>query len=488
MQKGEKPVIKPTFVMALMPIVLTMALMMLQLFIFQDFTPHIPLALGIMITGAMAWKWGFKWRDMESGLFSVVAVALPSIAILMTVGMIIGVWILSGTVPVLIYYGLAILSPGIFLVAGCLVCALISLSTGTSWGTVGTVGLALVGIGEGLGIPMCFTGGAVVSGAFFGDKMSPLSDTTNLSPAVCGTDLWSHIKGMVPTTLPSMIIALIIYGFIGMKYSGGTIQGDSVAIISAELQKNFYLSWWLLLPPLVVVVLAMKKYPALPSIFAGVVVGGIIAMIAQDVSLHDVFNAMQSGYKSQTGIATVDKLLSKGGIQSMTWTITLMMIALGFGGILEKTHCLEVILQRVMKVAKGRFGLIVSSTFAAVGTNAVTGDIYLAIALPGRMFAPAYRGQGLSTTNLSRSIEDGGTLVSPLIPWNVGGAFVAGTLGIPTLVYAPFAFACWISPLLDLLWAATGFFVPRATDEEKQRWKDMDEMIITPEDFKTMTH
>ena len=480
---NEEQVIRPTFLMAILPIVLTMALMMLQLFIFKDFTPHIPLALGIMITGVLAWKWGFTWQHMESGLFSVIAVALPSIAILMTVGMIIGVWILCGTVPVLIYYGLAILSPGIFLVAACLVCAVISLSTGTSWGTVGTVGLALVGIGEGLGIPMCFTGGAVVSGAFFGDKMSPLSDTTNLSPAVCGTDLWSHIKGMMPTTLPAMIITLIIYTFIGMKYSGGTMHSESVAIISAELQKNFYLSWWLLLPPIIVVILAIKKFPALPSIFAGVVVGGIIAIIAQGVSLHDVFNAMQSGYKSQTGIATVDKLLSKGGIQSMTWTITLMMIALGFGGILEKTRCLEVVLEKVMKIAKSRFGLITASTCASVGTNVVTGDIYLAIALPGRMFAPAYRGQGLSTTNLSRSIEDGGTLVSPLIPWNVGGAFVAGTLGIPTIAYAPFAFACWISPLLDLLWAATGFFVPKATDEEKQRWKDLNETIIKPEDF-----
>ncbi|WP_319522437.1 Na+/H+ antiporter NhaC [uncultured Desulfosarcina sp.] len=473
----ENKIPKPSLLMAVLPIILTMALMMLQLFYFKDFTPHIPLALGIMITGGMAFMWGVKWSDMESGLFGVIAVALPSIAILMTVGMIIGVWILSGTVPVLIYYGLAILSPGIFLVAACIVCAIISLSTGTSWGTVGTVGLALVGIGEGLGIPMSLTGGAVVSGAFFGDKMSPLSDTTNLSPAVCGTDLWSHIKGMIPTTLPSMIIALIIYAVVGMKYSGGTMHGETVAIISSKLQETFYLSWWLLIPPVIVVVAAIKKYPALPSIFAGVVVGGIIAMVSQGASLHDVFNAMQSGYKSQTGIVAVDNLLSKGGIQSMTWTITLMLIALGFGGILEKTRCLEVILESVMKVAKNRFGIITASTFAAVGTNAVTGDIYLSIALPGRMFAPAFRGQGLSTTNLSRSIEDGGTLVSPLIPWNVGGAFVAGTLGIPTLAYAPFAFACWISPLLDIIWAATGFFVPKASKDEQQRWKNLNETI-----------
>ncbi len=469
---------KPSLFMAVLPIALTMALLMIQLFVFDDFTPHVPLALGIMITGVLGWTLGYRWSHMEAGLYHVVSVGLPSLAILMTVGMIIGVWILSGTVPLLIYYGLAILSPGIFLIATALICAVISLSTGTSWGTVGTVGLALMGIGEGLGVPAYLTGGAVVSGAFFGDKMSPLSDTTNLAPAVCGTDLWSHIRGMIPTTGPAMLVALAIYGFLGMSYAGGAMHSENVELISNKLQETFYLSWWLLIPPAVVVVLALKRLPALPSIFSGVVLGGIVAVIAQGVSLHDVFNAMQNGYTSDTGIAAVDTLLSKGGIQSMTWVITLVLIALGFGGILEQTRCLEVVLENVLKVAKGRFGLIAASTGASVGTNAVTGDVYLSIALPGRMFAPAYRGRGLSTTNLSRSVEDGGTLISPLIPWNVGGAFVSGTLGIPTLAYAPVAFACWLSPLFGLLWAATGWFVPKASEAEQQRWQDLGESVM----------
>ena len=468
---------KPSLLMALLPIVLTMGILMVQLFVFDDFTPHVPLALGILISGVFAWRRGYRWPNIAEGMYHVASVGLPSLAILMTVGMIIGVWILSGTVPVLIYYGLDILSPGIFLVAGCLICALISLATGTSWGTVGTVGLALVGIGEGLGIPMHLTGGAVVSGAFFGDKMSPLSDTTNLAPAVCGTNLWDHIRGMIPTTGPAMLVALIIYAVLGMQYSGGEMQGDSIAIISGQLQEQFYLSWWLLLPPAVVVVLAVKKFPALPSIFSGVILGGIIAMVAQGASLHDVFNAMQNGFSSNTGIESVDKLLSKGGIQSMTWIITLVLIALGFGGTLEKTRCLEVVLENILKIAKGRFGLITASTASSIGTNVVTGDVYLSIALPGRMFAPAYRGKGLALTNLSRSVEDGGTLVSPLIPWNVGGAFVAGTLGIETLIYAPFAFACWLSPCFGLLWAATGFFVPKASEAEKVKWEEDGELI-----------
>jgi len=229
------------------------------------------------------------------------------------------------------------------------------------------------------------------------------------------------------------------------------------------------------------VVLALKRLPALPSIFTGVVLGGIVAMVAQGASLHDVLHAMQSGYSSDTGVEAVDKLLSKGGIQSMTWVITLVLIALGFGGILEQTRCLEVVLESILKVAKSRFGLISASTGASIGTNVVTGDVYLSLALPGRMFAPAYRARGYSTTVLSRSIEDGGTLISPLIPWNVGGAFVAGTLGIPTLLYAPVAFACWLSPLFGLLWAATGWFVPKATEAERRRWAELGEAVLGEE-------
>ncbi len=378
MQNIDNNPIKPTFVMAVMPILLTMGLMMLQLFVYDDFTPHIPLTIGICITAIFGKAWGFGWDQMESGLCRVVAVALPSLGIMLIIGMIIGVWIISGTVPALIYYGLKILNPSIFLVAGCLVCSVISVATGTSWGTI--------------------------------------ANSFNLSPLV-------------------------------------------------------------LLPPLVVIVLAVKRMPALPSLFVGVLAGGLVALISQGGAVHDVFNAMQNGFKSNTGVAAVDTLLSKGGLMSMLWTVSLMMIALAFGGILEKTRCLEVILDKIVLVATGRLGIVAASTLSSIGTNTITGEIYLSIALPGRMFAPAYRAQGLSITNLTRSVEDGGTLVAPLIPWNVGGAFTAGTLGISTLAYAPFAFACWLSPCFDILWAATGFFCPEASDEEKQRWIDLKEPV-----------
>ena len=469
---------KPTLGFAILPIAITVILMIVQLIVFDDFTPHIPLAFGIAFTGILAWSWGYTWKQMEAGLFHVIHIGLPAIAILMVVGMIVGTWMLSGTVPIMIFYGLKLISPELFLLTAMVICSVISLATGTSWGTIGTVGIALVGIGQALGIPPGLTGGAVVSGAYFGDKISPLSDTTNLAPAVCDTELFAHIKNLLATTVPSMIIAGILYLVLGMKYTGDAEVIESIEKITQVLESTFQFTPLLLIPAVVVIVMALKRMPAIPTLFTGAVLGGLTAMIAQGASLHDVFAAMQNGFSSNTGLIAVDKLLSKGGIQSMMWVISLLLIALGFGGMIEKTRCLEVILDSILKKVKSRFGLVAASTGTAIGLNVFAGDPYLAIALPGRMYAPAYRGMGLSTLNLSRSIEEGGTLVNPLVPWNAGGAFVAGSLGIETLVYAPFAFACWISPLIGLLYGYTGWFMPKASEVEKQQWIDEESPII----------
>jgi len=465
-QENSNDLPKPTLFFAILPIAVTMILMVIQLIVFDDFTPHIPLALGIAFTGVMAFSWGYTWKQMEEGLFHVIHIGLSSMAILIIVGMIVGTWMLSGTVPLMIYYGLKIISPELFLLTGMVICSVISVATGTSWGTIGTVGIALVGIGEVLGVPAGLTGGAVVSGAYFGDKISPLSDTTNLAPAVCGTDLFSHIKNMMATTLPSMIIAGGLYLFFGMSYSGEPGIVDSINSITVALDESFNFSPMLLIPAIVVIAMALKRMPAIPTLFTGAVLGGITAMVAQGAGLHDVFVVMQNGFSSDTGIIAVDKLLSKGGIQSMMWVISLLLIALGFGGMIEKTRCLEVILDSIMEKVKSRFGLVTASTGTAIGLNIFAGDPYIAIALPGRMYSPAYRKMGLSPLNLSRSIEEGGTLVNPLVPWNAGGAFVAGSLGIETLVYAPFAFACWISPLIGLIYAYMGWFMPKLSESE----------------------
>ncbi|MCR9147702.1 MAG: Na+/H+ antiporter NhaC [Rhodobacteraceae bacterium] len=485
----------PSLGLALVPVVLTLGVLALQLFYFGDFTPHIPLAIGLAITSLVGIYLGHKWPNIQDGVFHVINVSLPSVSVLITVGMIIGVWIASGTVPTLIYYGLVILSPEIFLAAAMILCAIVSLSLGTSWGTVGTVGLALMGIGAGFGIPMYWTAGAVVSGAFFGDKISPLSDTTNLAPAVTGVDLFSHIRNMMPTTVPAMLIALGIYTWVGFSMiDAENTSFERIESITTALQANFLISPWLLVPALLVIGLAVTRQPPIPSLFAGVLAGGLMAMGFQGVSLHEVFTFANSGYAIDTGVSEIDSLLNRGGIQSMMWTISLILIALGFGGALERTGCLETIINAIMTKVRSFAGIQTSAIGTSLATNLVAGDPYLSIALPGRMFAPVYRGMGYSTLNLSRAVEEGGTLMSPLIPWNAGGAFVISALAlgvqdgnIENLLYIPLAFACWLAPVIGIFYAFTGLFSPKATPEEIQRWKDSDEMIkdLSAEGFNT---
>lgn len=481
----QSTVQKPSFGLAMVPVVLTLFILGIQIFYFGDFSPHVPLSIGIAITGLVGVKLGHKWQDIEKGMLHVVHIGLPSIAILILVGMIVGVWIASGTVPTLIYYGLTILSPQIFLAAAMILCAVVSVSLGTSWGTVGTVGLALMGIGAGFDIPMYWTAGAVVSGAFFGDKVSPLSDTTNLAPAVTGVDLFSHIKNLMPTTIPAMLIGLVIYFVAGYTLIGdGSASFDRIDSITSTLQANFDISVWLLLPAIIVIALAVLRMPPLPALFVGVITGGAAAMWAQDASLYEVMTFANSGYSIQTASDEINSLLNRGGIQSMMWTISLVLIALAFGGSLEKTGCLESIIRTIMTKVSSFRGLQTSATLTSVATNLVAGDPYLSIALPGRMYAPVYRGMKYSTLNLSRATEEGGTLVSPLIPWNAGGAFVVTALGLgisdgnfENLLYIPLAFVCWISPVLGLLYAQFGVFSPKATEEEMANWKESGESI-----------
>ena len=475
----------PSLGIALTPVILTLLLLGLQLFYFEDFTPHIPLAIGLAITGVVGLYLGHSWPSMENGVFRVINVSLRSVSVLIVVGMIIGVWIASGTVPTLIYYGLIILSPQIFLAAAMIMCAVVSLSLGTSWGTIGTIGLALMGIGAGFEVPMYWTAGAVVSGAFFGDKISPLSDTTNLAPAVTATNLFDHIRNMMPTTVPAMLIALGIYVWAGYNMvDGGGASFERIDAITTTLNDNFMISPWLLVPALLVIALAIAKKPPIPSLFAGVLVGGLMAIFAQGATLHDVFGFANSGYSIETGVSEIDSLLNRGGVQSMMWTISLILIALGFGGALERTGCLQTIIEAILSKVHSFPGVQTSAIGTSIATNLVAGDPYLSIALPGRMYSPVYRGMGYSTLNLSRAVEEGGTLMSPLIPWNAGGAFVISALGLgiasgslENLLYIPLAFACWLAPVIGILYAWTGLFSPRASEAELQDWRDNERAV-----------
>ena len=480
------PTTLPPLWMAALPIVVTLGLLALQLFYYGDFTPHIPLALGLAFTGLVGVIRGQTWMDVREGVFHVIHVSMPSLSVLIVVGMLIGVWVASGTVPTLIYYGLTMLNPSIFLAAAMILCSVVSVSLGTSWGTVGTIGLALMGIGAGFGVPTVWTAGAVVSGSFFGDKISPLSDTTNLAPAVTGVTVFDHIRNMLPTTVPAMLIALLIY--IGAGYlliEPGETSFAQITAITTQLDAQFELGLIPLLPALLVLGLALSKQPPLPSLFAGVLAGGLVAIFFEGEGLHDVFAYAQNGFSIETGVEAIDTLLNAGGIQSMMWTISLMLIALGFGGALERTGCLEAIINAIIARVKTFAAVQTSAIGTAFATNLVAGDPYISIALPGRMFSPLYRGMGYSTLNLSRAVEEGGTLMSPLIPWNAGGAFVISALGLgimegrlENLAYIPLSFACWLSPLLGILYANTGWFSPRATADERAKWDEQNEQVL----------
>lgn len=419
--------------------------------------PHIPLftsAIVAALVGMFVLK--VKWSEIEEGIVETIKMSMGAVIILMIIGMVIGTWILSGAVPVMIFYGLKILSPKIFLLATLLMCSVVSLATGSSWTTAGTVGIALMGIGMTLGIPAPIIGGAIISGAYFGDKMSPLSDTTNLAPAMAGAKLFDHIKHMIYTTGPSYVISAVLFLIIGMGYSGDSLDLALIQEINEGLQMGFNLNPMLLLIPVITIGMVVMKVPAIPGLFGGAILGGLAAMMFQGADIGSVVDALHYGYASETGIEFVDELLSRGGLDSMMWTISLILCAMTFGGVMEKTGMLESLANVILGFAKSTGSLVVSVILTALGMNILAGDQYLSIVIPGRMYKDAFDKRGLAPKNLSRVLEDSGTLTSALIPWNTCGAFMIGTLGLAPWTYVPYCFLNLINPLVSIFYGFTG--------------------------------
>lgn len=432
--------------------------------------PQIPLIFGCIFIASMGvFRLKFSWSDLEESILDTIMKGMQAILILLVVGMLIGTWILSGIVPSMIYYGLDILSPSIFLVATTIICAIVSISTGSSWTTVGTIGIALVGIGQTLGMPLQIIAGAIISGAYFGDKMSPLSDTTNLAPAMAGTNLFDHIKHMLYSTVPAFLISLVLYGIIGFKYSGQNIDSTQINLMKDTLLSSFNtLSPILLMAPALVILMVVFKVPALPGLLIGTLLGGFMAIIFQGSSIGDVINVMHYGYLSQTGVSLVDDLLSRGGLDSMLWTVSLILCALSLGGMLEKTGILDAIATAVLKIAKGTFGVVFATISTCIFTNIVIGDQYLAIVVPGTMYKDEFRKRNLAPQNLSRALEDSATVTSPLIPWNTCGAYMMATLGVSPILYLPFAFFNILTPIISLTLAATGISMTKLNENNKE--------------------
>lgn len=433
-----------------------------------EISAHIPLLLGGVFAGCLSiFKLGFTWKELEDGILETINTTMQSILILLVVGILIGTWIIGGIVPSMIYWGLNLLSPSIFLVATTLICSIVSISTGSSWTTVGTIGIALLGIGSALGIPNSIIAGAIISGAYFGDKMSPLSDTTNLAPAMAGTNLFDHIKHMLYTTTPALLISLLIYAILGMKYSGSQINTAQITEIQNTLLNSFNtLSPFLFLVPVGVIAMVILKIPAIPALMIGALAGGLVAMVFQGNSFADVIVTAKVGYTSNSGMVFVDELLSRGGLESMLDTVALMMCALVTGGILEKSGILQALADSILKIAKGTFGLIAATIFTAIGTNLAVADQYLAIVIPGSMYRDAFKKQGLAAKNLSRALEDSATITSPLIPWNTCGAYMSATMGISCFAFLPFAFFNLLCPIVSLFYGLTGISIEKIQQED----------------------
>ncbi len=463
----------PSLGLSLTPVAILIAFLFYTI-VFLGGSGHIPLILGSVVAAVVAGtQLGMSWPEIQEGMTKGIVAALPAILILLIVGLLIGIWIASGVVPVMIFYGLKILAPGYFLVATVLICAVISLATGSSWSTAATVGLAMMGVGQALGIPEGMTAGAVISGAYFGDKMSPLSDTTNLAPAVAGTNLFTHIRHMVYTTVPALLIALVLFGAIGvLRPASGSVETPDYLQMTATLTESFNLSPWLLVAPACVLFLVWRKTPALPSLVVGVLAGVVLLLVFQRDAGPDaasgvgrVVEALYSGYVSETGVASVDDLLTAGGLTSMFDTVALILCALAFGGIMEASRMLARLASAVLFFARSTGSLITVTVFSCFGMNALASDQYLAIIVPGRMYRGAYLRRGLHPKNLSRALEDSGTLTSPLIPWNTCGAYMSSVLGVSSFTYLPFAFLNLASPLISIFYGFTGITIQKIEDD-----------------------
>ena len=462
----------PTMIDAIAPIVVLIIMLSFSVYLYGDDSSYganqIALILSAGIASIIAIKNGYTWKEVETGIVKGIGMGMRAILILLAVGALIGTLIMSGTVPAMIYYGLNILSPSIFYFTACVICAIASLSIGSSWTVAGTLGVALMGIATGLGLSPSVTAGAIISGAYFGDKMSPLSDTTNLAPAIAGTDLFSHIRHMVWTTVPSLVIALIIFLIMGLN-SNAEGNADGLILIQSTLQNTFNISVVSFVPIVVIFVLAYKKMPAFPTILIGALLAGLFSIILQPevvsnfvnqpelpnslTLLSGVWTALHSGFVLESGVPMVDDLLTRGGMASMLNTIWLVVCALTFGAVLETAQLLNKIVEKVLTFANSTGSLIITTIATCIGINIIAADQYISIVLPGRMYRAEFKRRKLAARNLSRALEDSGTITSPLIPWNTCGAYMSASLGIATFSYLPFCFFNLVNPIIAIIYA-----------------------------------
>lgn len=418
---------------------------------------HVPLLIGIVIACAFGVAYGHKLKDLVQHMLTALGDSMSGILILLFIGSLMGAWIACGSVPYIIYLGLKIISPQWFLLTACVMCAIVAGLTGTSWSTVGTIGVAFMGIGYGLGIPPAMTAGAVVSGSWFGDKQSPLSDTTNFAPIIAKTTLFKHVYSMLYTTGPALVVALIAYAIMGLQFRGSVLDTTIIDNMRAGLESTFNLNISLIIPILFMIILVLLKVDPFVTLVSASLLGTVFSVVVQGTDIKSALTYLHYGFTSNTGITEVDTLLSRGGLDGMMWTVSLIMLAIPFGAALEKIGVFKALIGRLMKKIKTAGGVVTSALLTDMFLIYGAGELFTAMLITGRSYAEAFDEHGLDRAVLSRTMEDGGTMFSPLCPWNPNGVVVVGALGVAVYDYAPYAIMNFLTPVFAIICAFTGF-------------------------------
>jgi NhaC family Na+:H+ antiporter len=453
-----KKVRQPNLIEALIPMLVLIITAILDLLYWQSF--FIPLIVAIIAAAVVGYFMGYRWNALEKFMASGMKDSINVVMILFIIGTIVGTWMLSGTIPSLVYYGLAAISPKVFIPTVALATGILAIVIGSSLTSIATVGVAFMAIGEGMGFPPALVAGAVISGAFFGDKLSPLSDTTIMTPALTDTDLFSHVRHMMWDTVPAFVLALALYWIVGLQYTVDVATQTNISTFMSALNESFNINLVLLILPLVTVYIMIKRYPAIPSLVLLSLLGGVFAMIFQGSSVTDVVNVITNGFKSQTGVETIDGLLSRGGISAMYWTVTLIIIASILGGILEGTGMFKEIIDRLIQKARTTGSLILTTVISTLAVAFASGSQVLPLVLSGKGFKETFKDRGLDTKNLSRSVEAAGTVGIALVPWGIVAAFASSMLGgISPYSFIPFIFFAFIVPIINVIYGFTGYTI-----------------------------
>lgn len=455
----------PTLVQSLIPMI---AISLLLFFGYGIFGLRIEFLLiaASCVTGIVALRLGYSYKDMENGIVQNISKGMPAMMVVIVVGMLIGTWMASGAIPMMIYYGLKIISPSFYLVTACVVCSIISVVTGTSYGTAGTVGVAFIGIAQGLDIPLPQAAGAIVAGSYFGDKLSPFSDTTNLAPIASGSNLFDHIKHMLWTTTPAWLLGLFLYFLLGLG-AGGSVESPQMQAIMDGIPAAFKFNVILLIPPVITLYAAISKKPTIPGMLVSSFAAMLIAIFYQGMPVINAVETMVLGHTSNTGVEIIDTLLTKGGMLNMMDVTLIALCAFAFAGIAQKAGMLDVLLDHLMKFANTTGRLIASVATSSILVALMTGSSYLTLLIPGELFSPAFKKMGLAAKNLSRTVEDSGTVIVPLVPWSIAGVYFSGTLGVPTTEYWYWAFMCYFGVVFAIAFGFTGFAIaPKIRDDE----------------------